>query len=33
MIVVMNHGSKDEQINLVVERLQKEGFNILVYDN
>jgi len=28
MIVVMNHGAKDEQIQGVVERLEKEGFNI-----
>jgi len=28
MIVVMNHGSKEEQIDSVVQRLQKEGFNI-----
>ncbi|MEL7565129.1 MAG: 3-deoxy-7-phosphoheptulonate synthase [Dehalobacterium sp.] len=28
MIVVMNHGSKEDQINAVVQRLEKEGFNI-----
>jgi 3-deoxy-7-phosphoheptulonate synthase len=28
MIVVMNHGAKGEQIQGVIERLEKEGFNI-----